>query len=70
MDGYSVDGTTGGDTSFGTIQVEWMVILLMKHRVLTLHSLLLVRAMLLRHRAISDPSLTAVSRHLPTMSRQ
>ena len=38
----------------------------MERGVLTPHSLLLVRAMVLRHRAISDPSLTAVSRHLPT----
>ena len=52
------------------ILVEWMIILLMEHQVVTLHSLLLVRAMVLRHRAISDPSLTAVSHHLPTMSRQ
>jgi len=43
--GYSVDGTTGGDTSFSTIQVEWMVILLMERRVVTHHSVRLVRVM-------------------------
>ena len=31
----------GGDTSFSTIQDEWMVILLMEHQVVTRHSVCL-----------------------------
>ena len=43
MDGYSVDGTPGGDTSFSSIQVEWMVILLMGSSLFAFGSLLFVR---------------------------
>ena len=41
------NGTTGGDTSFSAIQVEWMVILFMEQRVVTHLSVCHVRVVAL-----------------------